>query len=248
MKEPSTKRATRRLPAALAGATLGIAALTGGVLFAGPAASAEAGPAVADEAGETVEAPADDLAELEADWADFDACLVDQGVLTAEELEAMYADGEYDDEYEDGEWDEDFEDIDDEWIDAGAFAFIESDSASTFVEFGEGDGTVTIEKVGDDIVVSTDGDVSAESFDLADLESEDYDDYDESEEFEGLPEEIEAEMEAWEAAFDACDSLAPDLGDVDDELFDDDEVYDDEVLDDDVYDDEAELVDEVEQP
>ena len=221
LDKPDRHRSRRKLSSAMAGAVLGAVTLTGSLLLLGQTAGADTAGATASENGssndsaEIVEhdAVADGDGSWIDEWADFDACLVDTGVITAEELAAEYElDGEFDEEFNgefDGEW------IEDGWFEGPPFLSVENGEHLTFVEFGEGDGTVTVEKVGDEITISTSGDVAEESIDLAD-------------EF-ALEEELDGEYEAWEAAFEECEHLAPEDGlflDLDEE-FDSDEDYGD---------------------
>ncbi len=242
----SNRDQPRRITTALAGAAIGIGSITGGLLLLGPSASAQ----VADEQAPVEAVAADDttldgewngdvefdIEQMQEEWAAFDGCLVDQGVLTAEELEEMYA---YPEDWEDGDF-EDFDEFDDEFDgdhsdfdgDYGdmAFATVESDGELTFIEFGEEDGSVTITKNGNDITVSSTGDVFQETIDLdAEIDAEflddgDYEDFDGDFDGEWTPEmeaELEAEMAEWDAAFEACEDLAPegalDYEDLDDE-------------------------------
>lgn len=95
-----------------------------------------------------------------------------------------------------------------------------------FAEFGEGDGTVTITKTGDQISVETDGDVQVEELDLEDLRLADELD---------LDDELEAEFEA---AVTGCEDRLPEGVWVDDILDEDDGDEDDDEQDGDAADEE----------
>ena len=92
-----------------------------------------------------------------------------------------------------------------------AGVFVEAGDDTGFYEFGDGDGTITITKSGDDISVSSDGDVSVQSFELPEFGA----DGDFS--FPELTPEQQAELDAtwgeidtkWEAADSACGDLVP---------------------------------------
>ncbi len=92
-----------------------------------------------------------------------------------------------------------------------------------FFDFGDGDGTVTITKVGDAITTSTDGDVTVVDLDALDAEWEEHE-------------------AAWDQAHEACESLLPEDAFIDD-LFDEDvddefdDEFDDELPEDDSDDD-----------
>ena len=103
------------------------------------------------------------LEELEAAEAAFDQCLTDQGIDLGE------FDGDELDETdgEDGEWEEADEAAFDE---AAGIVFVETDDGETIASFGEGDGSVTITKGDDGIVVASEGDVTTETIDWDELD------------------------------------------------------------------------------
>ena len=216
---PNDRTRTRRLGAALAGAAVGVAGLTGSLLLLGQSA----GATTVDEPTEIEHGDLDelDLDQIQAEWAEFDACLVDQGVLTEEDIAQMYSeawdDADWDEAWDDADWDEAWDDAD--WDEAFASVAVENGDQLTFVDFGDGDGTVTIEKVGDEITVSSSGDVTQEDVDLAEFEAgfEDdgeYSDFEDSDfdDFEDLDAELQAEIEQWDDAIEACADLAPEDG------------------------------------
>ena len=202
----NTNEKRRRLRSVVAGVAVGALGLTGSLLVLGQSAGATATTAPAT-------ATATDVDPTEETWADFDQCLVDEGVLTEEDLDAMYSET-YDDEFLDGEiFDEEFFDDEaaTEWDDSIPTVSVQQVDQLNFFEFGSGDGTVTITKVGDDIQVSSDGDVLHDSFDLSDLDV-----FADDELFDGFSdEELEAEIAAWDAALENCEHLVPaDFGDL----------------------------------
>lgn len=141
------------------------------------------------------------FAELDQAYEAYEACLVDNGVVLDDVDEA----DEYDD-WEDGDWE------DGDYEEPAAIALVENEDGSTFIEFGDGDGTVTIAKTDGEIVVSADGDVVTEN-----VVWEDFDD----------------------PAFEACEDLLPEEELFLDELYDD---FDEDELDWDEFDwDEGEL-------
>ena len=93
-----------------------------------------------------------------------------------------------------------------------AGVFVEAGDDTGFYEFGDGDGTITITKSGDDISVSTDGDVDAKTFELPDFGK------DGEFPFPEITAEQQADLDAkwadieakWEAADTACGDLLPD--------------------------------------
>ena len=103
--------------------------------------------------------PPELLAEWEAldeAFAEFDECLVDNGLAE----EAYHFEGE---EFGDEDW---FE------AEPGDVVIIESPDGSTFVEFGDGDGEVVITKTDGSINVVTEGEVTSETIDWEELDVE----------------------------------------------------------------------------
>ena len=150
----------------------------------------------------------DEIAAEEEAWAPYEACI--DGVLEAEgidweDAEVVEFDVDLDDEFDD--------EFDGEIMDFGpAVSIMDGDDVS-FAEFGEGDGTITIVKSGDDITVSTDGDVNVETIDWDDeammLDGEFAIDGDFA---------IDAELDE---AFSACDDQLPEGIDFEDGDFED---------------------------
>ncbi len=108
------------------------------------------------------------------------------------------------------DFDFDFDMLDGFEIPSGVF--VEAGDDTGFYEFGDGDGTITITKSGDDVSVSSDGDVNVQNFELPDFGA----DGDFS--FPELTPEQEAELDSkwaeidnkWQAADAACGDLLPD--------------------------------------
>lgn len=122
----------------------------------------------------------DDIAADNAAFADYDACIdglfEDAGI----DVEAM--------ELEGGEI-EAFE------ADFGQSVAIADGEDYSWVDFGDGDGSVTITKTGDDITVTTTGDVDVQSFD---------------------DEGLDADFEAFDNALESCDNMLPEGFEFDD--------------------------------
>jgi hypothetical protein len=106
---------------------------------------------------------------------------------------------------------ENFEDFDFE-IPAGAF--VEAGDDTGFYEFGDGDGdgTITITKSGDDISVSSDGDVNVQTFELPDFGADgDFSFPEITPEQRADLDSTWAEIDAtWENVENACGDLLPD--------------------------------------
>lgn len=212
---------SKRRTASIVALTSGL--LVGGVLIGSQLVSANT-PSVAEDATPSTEAPdteapADDATEPAAeesdgdhsDWMDlgglfdldpeiaaqleeFDACISEQlGGLDVFGGPEVIGEGGVIPPFE---MLEDFE------LPSGVFVAAGDDTG--FYEFGDGDGAITITKSGDDITVSSDGDVNVQDFELPDFDIDDF----------PIPEitpEQEAEIDAtWENIEDACGDLLPD--------------------------------------
>ena len=186
---PSTAPPGRspRRTASIVALTSGL--LVGGVLVGSQFVSANT-PSVGDDTTEpktddTIEPDADDTADLDkADWMDlggpfdlgpevkaqfggFEACISEQlgdlkvfgGVDVIGETGVIPS-------LEDLK-DFDFDMLEDFKIPSGVV--VEAGDDTGFYEFGDGDGTITITKSGDDIKVNSDGDVSVKTFELSDF-------------------------------------------------------------------------------
>ena len=144
----------------------------------------------------------DEIAAEEEAWAPYEACIdaifEDEGI-DWEDAEVVEFDGEFDGEI----------------MDFGpAVSIMDGDDVS-FAEFGEGDGTITIVKSGDDISVDTEGDVDVETIDWND-------------EAMMLDGEFAIDGE-FDDAFSACDDQLPEGIDFEDGDFEDGFVVADEV-------------------
>ena len=83
--------------------------------------------------------------------------------------------------------------------------FVDAGDDTGFYEFGDGDGVITITKSGDDITVSSDGDVNVQDFELPDFG------VDGEFPIPKITPEQEAELDAtWGNIEDACGDLLPD--------------------------------------
>lgn len=165
------------------GSVLGATAIVGSLVALGSVASAQDEPAeqvtaVVDGEHAEIGMPADDAA-----WEAFDTCLADNGVDIEPELTALNGvDGELEDAM---------------FLDTSVF--VQDGEEMSFATFGDGDGSITITKSGDDVVVTTTGDASVETDDLwEEIDSGQVDtDW----------EEIDADLER---AFEACEGELPD--------------------------------------
>lgn len=209
--QDTTGPATRRggsARAGLLGAVVGAGALVGGLVLATGGAGAQpttAGsasgpaPAPADEVAQIDDGFVDDelLAELEQAFENYEACLIDNGLIEEGELDELVKLVEFDEgEFDEGDWDEDDwdeDDWDEVYLDSEGIVLVEDDNGSTFVEFGDGDGEVTVSKVDGEIAVTTEGDVTAETFTWDELEAEYGDEGD------------------WDEAFEVCDDVLDDI-------------------------------------
>ena len=230
-----TGRSRRSLAlAALAGAgVLAAGTITVGAMASAGSADSAATLQAPDASAEAV--PADDGPAIDDQaWKAFDACLEEQlgpdmwSKLGAEEIEVDEID------VEDADW-------------SGGVIVDSPDGSADIIDFGEGDATVTIVKNGDEITVTTEGDVTVEelTFDDKDYDDKDSDDKDSDDkafddkdsddmafdDVELTPEE-EAEWAKVDEAFDACDPLLPGGAvAIDAELADDGALIVDETID-----------------
>lgn len=143
-----------------------------------------------------------ELDELKTSFDEFDQCLAEQ---LPDLQDGGWLDIESGELPDIGDWDKEFEDL------LGGAVTVFSPGAETgdltLLDFGEGDGTITITQTDGEINVSTDGDVEAvdgglpdlSDIDLSDLDLPDFDlpDF----EFEPNPE--------FDAAFETCAALLP---------------------------------------
>lgn len=91
-----------------------------------------------------------ELAEQDAEWEAYDTCVDDAFEAAGIDLDV------------------EFDDIDELNID-DAFVSVFTGDEETFAAFGDGDATITITKVGDDIAVASSGDVELETFNIDDF-------------------------------------------------------------------------------
>lgn len=124
-------------------------------------------------------------AELDEAFAEYDACLVDNGLVD---------EGDFD---EDGEYDV-------EAMESAAFVLVEDEDGSTAIEFGDGDGSISLTKVDGEISVATDGDVTSETLDWDELEGDVDDESFDDEAFE-VCDDILDDIEDLEGDFDFDD-------------------------------------------
>lgn len=225
--EPAADPATgsggsSRRTAAIVALTSGL--LVGGVLVGSQLVSANT-PSVADDATPSTEvpateAPSDDTTEPateesdggHSDWMDLGGLFdIDPEIAAQfEEFEACISEqlGDLDvfgdlEVIGEGGVIPPFDMLEDLEFPSGVF--VEAGGDSGFYDFGDGDGTITITKSGDDISVSSEGDVNVQEFELPDFGVEgDF----------PIPEitpEQEAEIdETLENVEDACGDLLPD--------------------------------------
>jgi len=125
----------------------------------------------------------EEWAELDEAFAEYDACLVDNGLI-----EDFGEDGEY----------EDGDEYDAEAGEAIAFVLVENEDGSTAIEFGDGDGEINLTKIDGEITVATEGDVASETLDWDELEGEVDGEYLDGEDFD-------------HEAFEVCDELLGDI-------------------------------------
>lgn len=165
---PDLPRSNRK--AGLIGGVVGSIGLAASI-FALTATAGAAGPVLQAQDGSSDSEPApvldEDFPDEEA-WAEYDACV--DAVFEAHgfDVDEAFADVEMldMDDYE-GDFDEfDFE------IEFGPAVSIMNGEDMSFAEFGEGDGSIMITKTGDDISVTSDGDVVVEEIDWDELEAE----------------------------------------------------------------------------
>jgi hypothetical protein len=141
--------------------------------------------------------------EVTAQFEEFEACI-------SEQLGDLDVFGGFDVIGEDGVIppfeqldDFDFDMLEDFEIPSGVF--VEAGDDTGFYEFGDGDGTITITKSGDDVSVSSNGDVNVQTFELPDFG------LDGDFSFPEITSEQKADLDStWEAVENACGDLLPD--------------------------------------
>jgi hypothetical protein len=139
--------------------------------------------------------------EVKAQFEEFDACI-------SEQLGDLDVFGSFDVIGENGVIPP-FEKLEDfgihENFEIPSDVIVEAGEDTGFYEFGDGDGTITITKSGDDVNVSSDGDVNVQTFELPDFGADgDFP-------FPEITSEQKVEIDAtWEKVKDACGDLLPD--------------------------------------
>lgn len=225
---PTPPRSSRR--AGLVGGIVGSVGLAAALLTLTATAGADETPTleapVSDAPTEAVEAIDADEFPGEEEWAAYDAC-----------IDAVFEKNGFD-------FDEVFE-IDDAQLLDGEIDFDEMDFGPevsifdgdelSFAEFGEGDGSVTITKSGDDLTITSEGDVDVEEVDWN--EAIMLDEFD-AELAEGDIELLEgfddAAFEALDEELASCEDQLPEGIDLVDEFdLDELEEFDEDMLDDD---------------
>jgi len=191
--QPANTGSVKR--AGIVGSVAGAAALTASIFLLSSGAGATSPSLVAQPETEPAEpALIDDIAADDAAWAEFDECI--SAVFEVEGIDVEMAgssavmvdefdlelDGDYDDEA--------FE------IEFGPAVSVMDGDNLTFADFGEGDGSITITKSGDEIAVTSDGDVNVEDVDITEFEG-------------GFEAELMDDGE-FEDLFSSCDDKLPD--------------------------------------
>ena len=225
-ENPDNEPEAPRRRSGLIGAGIGVVAVVASLLaFSTLAGAQDSGsdlvdpdPALADDADDADPDPA--LAETDADDAGvakfedafraFDTCLADAGVGFPDVLDGVFPDvldglfeGEFDGVFK-GEFDGLFEgEFEDEFpVDLGAIVSVMNGDSLSVAEFGDGDGTVTITKTGDEISVSSTGDVTVDDIDF-DIDGMELDGFDLD------LGELGEEFQAFEDALSSCEESLP---------------------------------------
>lgn len=219
---PDLPRSNRK--AGLLGGVVGSIGLAASI-FALTATAGAAAPVL--QAQDTEPAPVidEDFPNEEA-WAEFETCI--DAVFESQGIDVAKAFGDGEildmDEFE-GTFDE---------FDFGPAVSIMDGEDMSFAEFGEGDGSITITKSGDDISVTSDGDVTVEEFDWDAIEAEGIEflegiEFPEGEGLDGDFEMLEGfDDEAFDEldeALSSCDDKLPEGVDLDHD-FEDAEAFD----------------------
>lgn len=151
----------------------------------------------------------DEIAKFDDAFKEFDTCLADAGVGFPDELDGLFEggfdgpfkgelDGIFEGHLFDGEFEDKFP------VDLGAIVSVMDGDSLSVAEFGDGDGTVTITKTGDDISVSSTGDVTVDDieFDMDGMELDGLD-------FDLELGELGEEFQAFEDALSSCEESLP---------------------------------------
>jgi len=203
---PTPDRPRSHRKAGLIGAAIGSIGLAASI-FALTATAGAAGPVLHAQDAESEPVPVvEETFPDEEAWTEFETC-IDAVFGEADFFESHDIDGNFDD------------------FDFGPAVSIMDGDDMSFAEFGEGDGSITITKTGDDISVTSDGDVTLEEFNWDDadgigvLEGHVLDG--DFEMLEGFDDEAFEELDA---ALSGCDDKLPEGVDLDHD-FEDAEVF-----------------------
>ena len=209
-ENPEIEPEPPRRRSGLIGAGIGVAAIVASLLaFSTLAGAQDSGSELVDPDPAPVETDdGDDDAKFEDAFNAFDTCLSDAGVDFPDELGGILGgvfegdfDGLFEGEFFDGEFEDKFP------VDLGAIVSVMNGDSLSVAEFGDGDGTITITKTGDDISVSSTGDVTVDDIDF-DIDGMELDGFD----FDLELGELGEKFQAFEDALSSCeDSLPEDL-------------------------------------
>ncbi len=222
-ENPDTEPETPRRRSGLIGAGIGVVALIASLLaFSTLAGAQDSGSELIDPESAPVETQDDDADDDDDDdddddpttkfedaFKDFDTCLADTGVGFPGALDGIFEgefDGPFTGEIEgffEGEFDGEFGDKFPG--DLGAIVSVMDGDSLSIAEFGDGDGTVTITKSGDDISVSSTGDVTVDDIDF-DIDGMELDGF----AFDLELGELDEEFQAFEDALSSCEESLPD--------------------------------------
>lgn len=231
----SGRTRSSRMAAGMLGAVVGMGALVGTMaVVAG--AGAQSSPAPAEETeptGVVAESDAVEADELMLDDPELETFFVcvDEAfaaAMAAEEGDSSMSDEELDALYDAAEEQAEAceselpEGVDFDAIEEGFEAefgdmddiempevVVETADGLELIDFGEGDGTVTITKSGDEITVAVDGDATAESIDWAAIDE--WDEVEDLDELDDMDEEDDGEDDGEDDADDEMDGDADDV-------------------------------------
>jgi hypothetical protein len=215
-ENPDTEPEAARRRSGLIGAGVGVVALIASLLaFSTLAGAQDSGSELVDPESAPVEAQDDDdddatdTTKFEDAFKDFETCLADAGVGFPDALDGLFKgefngpftgeiEGLFEGEFFDGEFEDKFP------VDLGAIVSVMDGDTLSVAEFGDGDGTVTITKSGDDISVSSTGDVTVDDIDF-DIDGMELDGFD----FDLELGELGEQFQAFEDALSSCEESLP---------------------------------------
>jgi len=207
-ENPDIEPEAPRRRSGLIGAGIGVAAIVASLLaFSTLAGAQDSGSELVDPDPAPIESDNGDadVAKFEDAFKDFDTCLADAGVDIPGALGGVFngvfegqVDGLFEGEFFDHEFEDKFP------LDLGAVVSVMNGDSLSVAEFGDGDGTITITKTGDDISVSSTGDVTVDDIDF-DIDGMELDGLD----FDLELGELGEEFEAFEDALSSCEDLLP---------------------------------------